>query len=215
MRRCGVSRSSDRTVAFTGLAVLAATAVVARRREIHPTEHHVFRALNDVPQPVVLPLTVTMQAGSLAAVYVVAAGALLWRKPRLAATIAATGTGVWGGCKVVKRFVGRGRPGAHLEDVTVLGSPQSGTSPARCAGAAGSGAASHRTSPGTTERNAPRHVGDGGQPRHVEREPELAVHRVAGPQQPPVLAFHRSRHPPVKQRARSTVIRRRDRIHPR
>ncbi len=121
-----MSRSCDRTMAVTGLAVLAATAVIARRREIHPTEHQVFRVLNDVPQPAVLPLAVTMQAGSLAAVYVVAAGALIGRKRRLAVTVAVTGTAVWGKCKLVKQFVGRGRPSAHVENVTVHGSPQSG-----------------------------------------------------------------------------------------
>ncbi|MEA2843333.1 MAG: hypothetical protein QOJ69_1004, partial [Actinomycetota bacterium] len=44
----------------------------------------------------------------------------------LAIVLATTGTAVWGGSKVVKRSVGRGRPAAHLGDVVVRGSEERG-----------------------------------------------------------------------------------------
>ena len=67
-----------------------------------------------------------MQAGSLAAVFVAAGAARLAGRKRLAVLLAATGTAVWGGSKLVKRLVGRGRPMAHLRDVVVRGNEERG-----------------------------------------------------------------------------------------
>ena len=85
-----------------------------------------FRAVNDLPSGLHRPVYVVMQAGSLAAVYVTAGLAATRGKRALAGTIAVSGTSVWAGCKLVKRWVGRGRPAAHVDDVTIRGNEESG-----------------------------------------------------------------------------------------
>ncbi len=108
------------------LGVLAVTTAIARTRGVDQVERRVFRSLNDLPHALHPPVYVVMQAGSLAAVYVAAAAAHRLGRGRLAWTIAAGGTGVWGAAKVVKRWVGRGRPADHVDDVRVRGDEEGG-----------------------------------------------------------------------------------------
>jgi membrane-associated phospholipid phosphatase len=112
--------------ALLGTALTGLTAAVARRRAVHPRETGVFRAVNELPNGLHRPVYVVMQGGSLAAVYVTAGLAATRGKRALAGTIAVSGTCVWAGCKVVKRWVGRGRPTAHVDDVTIRGSEEGG-----------------------------------------------------------------------------------------
>jgi glycosyltransferase 2 family protein len=112
-------------------AALAAGAVgwSARRAatgRVDPPEERVFRALNDAPDalyPFVWPV---MQMGSLAAAFVAAEGVRRRRGLPDALVVAAVGTSVWGGIKLIKPSVGRGRPAAHLDEVHVRGQEQTG-----------------------------------------------------------------------------------------
>ena len=109
-----------------GTAVASGATVVARRRIVDPAEHAVFRSINDLPNALHPPVYVLMQAGSLGAVFAVAGVAKIAGKNRLAAASAVAGTAVWGGCKIVKRWVGRGRPAAHVAAVTIRGTEERG-----------------------------------------------------------------------------------------
>ena len=108
-------------------AVLVASAVAARTRRVPPAEAAVFRTINDAPDalhPVIWPV---MQAGSLGAVF--AAAALVHRRtrdPQRTVLVAAAGTAVWGGVKLVKPLVARERPAALLPHVIERGAAQSG-----------------------------------------------------------------------------------------
>lgn len=98
----------------------------ARSLVVSPVEERVFRTFNDAPDALA-PLTwPVMQMGSLASVFVAAAHARHRAGDREALEIAAVGTAVWGGIKLIKPLVGRGRPAAHLDGVHVRGHPQTG-----------------------------------------------------------------------------------------
>lgn len=110
---------------------IAATVLVesARRASSHrvsSTEAGVFRAFNQLPAGVHIPVWAVMQSGSLIAVFVV--GAELARRGRrhTAATALITGTAVWSGVKAIKPLIGRGRPAVHLKGVSVRGQAQTG-----------------------------------------------------------------------------------------
>jgi membrane-associated phospholipid phosphatase len=107
-------------------AILAGSSRRARARQVGKAEERVFRVFNDAPDRFHLPVWAVMQAGSLAAVGVVAGGLARQGRHRAAVTAAVGGTLVWGGVKAVKPTIGRGRPEHHLEGVTVRGQPQSG-----------------------------------------------------------------------------------------
>jgi len=108
------------------LGALAVSTAIARTREVHDVERRTFRTVNDLPHALHPPVYVVMQSGSLAAVFVTAGVARLRGRRRLAAVIAATGTGVWVGAKGVKRWIGRGRPAHHLDRVRVRGQEEGG-----------------------------------------------------------------------------------------
>lgn len=107
-------------------AMLAASVARARELEVGPTEEAVFRKFNDGHDGFHVPVWTVMQSGSLGAVFV--AGAVTHRRfgPQEAAVVTAVGTAVWGGVKILKPLVGRGRPAAHLPEVAVRGAAQSG-----------------------------------------------------------------------------------------
>ncbi len=113
-------------VAAAGAAAFAWSAYRARCGTVSPSEERVFRRCNDAAD-VLLPLAwPVMQLGSLASVWGRAA-AVHQRSGRDAALrVAVVGTALWGGVKLVKPLVGRGRPDAHLAGVTVRGAEQSG-----------------------------------------------------------------------------------------
>ena len=107
-------------------ATLVWSARSAEQPDVAPREERVFRRFNDAPDvlsPVLWPL---MQTGSLAAVFVAAEATRRLRGRNEALTLAVAGTAVWGGVKLIKPLVGRGRPAAHLDDVNVHGQEQRG-----------------------------------------------------------------------------------------
>ncbi len=110
----------------SALLVLTSTARGARAGGVSRAEEQVFRSVNGLPNALHGPLWAVMQSGSLAAVFV-AAGARARRQPA-ARTVAllVAGIGIWGGAKMIKPLVGRGRPAAELGRVVVRGQEQSG-----------------------------------------------------------------------------------------
>lgn len=120
-----MSRRHRIPVGVLALGVLASTAHRARVRGVSPGEERVFRSFNGLPNVLNAPVWAVMQSGSLAAVFVAAAQARRSDHKRAAATLL-VGTGVWGGVKLVKPLVGRGRPAAELDQVVVRGHEQSG-----------------------------------------------------------------------------------------
>jgi undecaprenyl-diphosphatase len=113
-------------VTAAAAATLVWSACSSKRRNVTPREERVFRRFNDAPDllsPLLWPL---MQTGSLAAVFVAAEATRRLRGRNEALTVAVAGTAVWGGVKLIKPLVGRGRPAAHLDDVNVHGQQQRG-----------------------------------------------------------------------------------------
>jgi undecaprenyl-diphosphatase len=111
--------------AATGFGIWSA--VTARRGTVPLREERFFRAVNGRSDALHTALWPIMQMGSLGAVFV-AAGVRQRhdRTNRHAALIAASGTAVWAGVKLVKPLVGRGRPAACLEGVRIRGAEQRG-----------------------------------------------------------------------------------------
>jgi undecaprenyl-diphosphatase len=101
----------------TGVVVTARTA----RRGLAEGEHELFRAANTLPHAAYEAIWVPMQYGTFGTVPAVAGLALLRRRPRLAAALAAGGASAWVLAKVVKRVVERERPHRILERVQVRG----------------------------------------------------------------------------------------------
>jgi glycosyltransferase 2 family protein len=122
-----VPSSGRRLVAcVVGVGVLGASARAARHHVITPREDRYFRASNRLPDVVERPLATVMQFGSLAGSLALGAAFALAGRPRAAIAVSSAGAAAWGAAKLVKRQVGRGRPDAHLEGVTVRGRPQTG-----------------------------------------------------------------------------------------
>ena len=121
-----MSRATRLGESLVAGALLASSVARARRLEVGPTEEAVFRRFNDCHDGFHVPVWPIMQSGTFGAVFV--AGAVTHRRfgAREAAMVTAVGTAVWGGVKALKPLVGRGRPAAHLPDVSVRGAAQSG-----------------------------------------------------------------------------------------
>ena len=119
-------RGRQPIVTAAAATTLVWSACNSRQRNVTPREERVFRRFNDAPDllsPVLWPL---MQTGSLAAVFVAAEATRRLRGRNAALTVAVAGVAVWGGVKLIKPLVDRGRPPAHLDDVNVHGQQQRG-----------------------------------------------------------------------------------------
>lgn len=97
--------------------VIAVTAAVASTHNVSRLEEDVFRLINRLPDLLRIPLDYVMQSGALAAVPVVAIGALVFRNVRLSRDVAIAGASAWVLAKVLKSVVGRQRPFAALDAV--------------------------------------------------------------------------------------------------
>ncbi|HEX2184742.1 MAG TPA: phosphatase PAP2 family protein [Chloroflexota bacterium] len=109
-----------------GLVLLVLSALPVDEHSLSGAERSVFRAVNEVPGIPFLPVWLLMQAGNVAAVVIATAGALVARRPRLAAALVAAGALAYGGAKLVKEFVTRGRPDTLLGDVEIHGTAAHG-----------------------------------------------------------------------------------------
>lgn len=111
---------------FVGTLTVAVTTLVAARSRPDRVEAALFELANGLHPALGPPLSILMQAGSLAAVPVSAALALSVRRRRLAADVLIGGTTAWVLGKGVKAFVGRDRPDGLIEDVLIRGDVQTG-----------------------------------------------------------------------------------------
>lgn len=109
-------RKSDAVGVVVGLAVFAASALVASRG-VAPGEAALFRLVNTLPDLLYVGIWPLMQYGVFVTIPILIVVALLMRQTRLAAAMAIGGIGVYLLARVAKRWVDRGRPGALLEDV--------------------------------------------------------------------------------------------------
>jgi membrane-associated phospholipid phosphatase len=109
-------RRLDLVLMITGVAVLLASASLARRG-VYEWEIVVFSAINDLPGNVSRLLWILNQYGTAVTIPIATVVALVFRKWTLALSLAISGVGVYLLAKVIKEFVGRGRPAALLEGV--------------------------------------------------------------------------------------------------
>jgi undecaprenyl-diphosphatase len=118
--------------------VLVAT-MLAARAELASLEVAIFRAVNELPQGLHAMVWPFMQYGTFITIPALAVIALLFRRFRLALTMALAGIGVYLVALVVKDFVERGRPSALLtavEEREVFGAESLGYPSGHCAVAA-------------------------------------------------------------------------------
>lgn len=114
------------TRSAAGAAVLAGTLVPLRRDRIGRREQKAFRLVNDLPDPLFVPVWPVMQLGALGAAPVTAAVALAAGNRPLAGRLLWGGVGAWALAKGVKRVVRRGRPIALLAGVHTRGQEATG-----------------------------------------------------------------------------------------
>jgi undecaprenyl-diphosphatase len=110
-------RRSDAIGVAVGLAVFAASALVASRG-VAPGESAAFRLINDLPDALYVVVWPFMQFGVFVTIPILIVIALVVRRVRLAMALAIGGIGVYLLAKVAKGWVDRGRPGDLLGDVT-------------------------------------------------------------------------------------------------
>ena len=110
-------RKSDAVGVVVGLVVFAASALVASRG-VALGESAAFRVINGLPNVLYWGIWPFMQFGVFVTIPILIVVALVMRRARLAAAMALGGIGVYLLAKVAKGWVGRGRPGALLADVT-------------------------------------------------------------------------------------------------
>ena len=117
--------SLRRVVALASPVVFVLLARRAAIGNVSAGEERLFRLVNKSRPQLRRSAWVVMQAGSLGAVPVTAV--LAMRKNRAAAlALAIDGTAVWALCKLIKRFVKRGRPVDCLDGVVITGKAQRG-----------------------------------------------------------------------------------------
>jgi membrane-associated phospholipid phosphatase len=114
-------RAADVVVAVGGLALLLACGIAVRGGTVGPFELRVFRAINEMPDA----LSPLMQGAQLFGILVigplVAAGALLLRRGRLAIAALLVTAGKLVAERTVWLFVQRSRPGTTITDAIVRG----------------------------------------------------------------------------------------------
>ncbi len=110
-----------------GLGLLVLSALPVDRHAVGGLEERVFRDVNDGVRFPWFAVWTVMQLGSVAVVFLVAGGALLARRPRLAATAAVAGTIAYVMGKVVRHLVFRDRPAYLLDEVIIRGARSLGS----------------------------------------------------------------------------------------
>src|SRR6266511_1043286 len=108
-------RRTDALLMVAGMVVLFASTVLARRG-VYRWEVVTFQAINDLPGGIRPFLWVLNQYGTAITIPVASAIALLFRRWLLALALAISGVAVYVLAKVIKEFVGRGRPADFVEE---------------------------------------------------------------------------------------------------
>jgi membrane-associated phospholipid phosphatase len=109
-----------------GLVALVVTALPVEATAVPAWERRAFRAVNDVPSLPFPPVWAVMQLGMVLVVPAAALVALAYRRPRLAVALLVAGALAYGGGKLVKQVVERGRPADLLADVQIRGAASEG-----------------------------------------------------------------------------------------
>jgi membrane-associated phospholipid phosphatase len=117
----------DLIVLVASLAAFAVCAVLADGR-VGPAERAVFHAINGLPSWLYGPMLVAQYLGVLAMPLVVAAGALVLRRWRLAAALVLVVPLKLAAERVPKLLVERERPGTSVPDAILHGVPSAGLS---------------------------------------------------------------------------------------
>jgi uncharacterized membrane protein YbhN (UPF0104 family)/membrane-associated phospholipid phosphatase/tRNA A-37 threonylcarbamoyl transferase component Bud32 len=105
-----------------GCAVVGAGTAIARMPAPSNLEIDAFRFVNDLPDAFHIPLQVVMQLGTPAAVVVVVAIALGFRRPWTALSAGLAGGVGFVGAHLMRQLVGRERPAELLTHIVVRGS---------------------------------------------------------------------------------------------
>ena len=109
-------RRIDVVLMVAGMVVLLASTVLARRG-VYRWEVVTFQAINGLPGGIRPFLWVLNQYGTAITIPVTTAIALLFRRWLLALSLAISGVAVYLLARVIKEFVGRGRPADFVEEV--------------------------------------------------------------------------------------------------
>jgi len=118
----------DLIVLVASLAVFAGCAVIVADGRVGAAERAVFHAINGLPGWLYRPMLVAQYLGVLAMPLVVAAGALVWRRWRLAAALVLVVPLKLAAERVPKLLVERQRPGSTVPDAILRGVPHGGLS---------------------------------------------------------------------------------------
>ena len=116
-------------LAVCGLALVVAASLIARDGTVGPVERAVFEAINGLPDFLRWPMWIFQLAGLVGLPLVVAAGALAFRKVRLAiAAVLAIPLKLYVEQPVLKSLIDRERPGQTESDPILRDVPASGPS---------------------------------------------------------------------------------------
>jgi membrane-associated phospholipid phosphatase len=110
-----------------GLVLIVLSALPVDKDAVGGLEVRVFRDVNDGIRFPWFAVWTVMQLGSVIVIPLVVGGALLARRPRLAATAAVAGTIAYVMGKVVRHLVKRARPDRLLTGVIIRGAPSLGS----------------------------------------------------------------------------------------
>jgi membrane-associated phospholipid phosphatase len=118
----------DLIVLAASLAVFTGCAVIVADGRVGPAERAVFHAVNGLPGWLYRPMLAAQFLGVLGMPLVVAVGALVWRRWRLAAALVLVVPLKLGLEQVAKLLVQRQRPGTTVPDAVLRGVPHGGLS---------------------------------------------------------------------------------------
>jgi undecaprenyl-diphosphatase len=118
----------DLIVLAASLAVFAVCAVIVADGRVGPAERAVFHAVNGLPGWLYQPMLAAQYLGVLGMPLIFAAGALVWRRWRLAAALVLVVPLKLVLEQVPKQLVQRQRPGTTVPDAILRGVPQHGLS---------------------------------------------------------------------------------------
>ena len=121
-----VRRRPDLVWLAVGAVLLVLSALPVDEDSLSGAERSMFRAVNEVPGVPFAVIWLVMQAGNVAAVALSALAALVTRRARLAVSFLAAGAVAYGGAKLVKELVVRGRPPTLLDGVEIHGDEAQG-----------------------------------------------------------------------------------------
>jgi membrane-associated phospholipid phosphatase len=118
----------DLIVLVASLAVFAGCAVIVADGRVGPAERAVFHVINGLPEWLYRPMLLAQYLGVLGVPLVVAAGALAFRRWRLAVALVLVVPLKLAAERVPKQLVQRERPGTTVPDAILRGVPHGGLS---------------------------------------------------------------------------------------